>query len=1477
MNNEEGKVYYEVGIDEKKLKTDVDKVMKEFDRIGNHAEAEGKRIDNTFKKIGAGIAGYFAVDTLVNFGQEIINVRSEIESFETSFSVLLGGESKAKAFFGELRQFAVETPMGLKDLAGGAQTMLGFNIAAEKVIPTLRQIGDISMGNSQKFNSLVLAFSQMYSTGKLMGQDLLQMINAGFNPLSVISEKTGKNIGVLKQEMSEGAISAEMVADAFATATAEGGKFNNMLLKQSKGIAGAKANFEGAVEDVANAIGKGLQPVVVEAYSLGTELAKNYETVGSILLYLISTYGTYKAALIAVNAIERVNIAILRQAVVEKKLAALANIRLSNSAAIAAAKAKLFSIAQKGVVASLKGFGKAVTNPYLLAAAAITTAGFALYNFISRETEAERVQRLYNASKSRAVELENEHKEKVSELIGKIEDETTAEMERVGALETLKRLYPGIIEKYIDEEGHLKNLIALKNELAGVDAQRRQEGNRTELAELDRQIREREAYITSMRTKDESAFEDEAKVLAELRRQREIARQNVASDYLNNAIAKAKSKSDAELAKEVEAYQKALNENTGEWFGSGKDFKTEEIRNYVSSLIDLQEARAGVIRNKDYWEKQKEDAEAALAAMADTEKGSDKWNSIVAKIRDAENHLSKYDISAVKKQKDMSDDILELRRKNQQDEINLMKDGTEKKRAQIELDYQREYDAYLEAKKKFGETPDVANMLSNAKQKRSNSLSALDKEYQDKLKEYQSYTDKRLAIEQKFNADIKILREALSNAQKSGNTDEVERIKRAIATATAEKGRELMSHDFEVLKKSPDYIRAFEDLRNTSSETLNSLLAQLEEAKGVAAETLNPEDLREYTTTIQQIMDELDARNPFQALADAQKELAESERELAEAEARLDKVQNGQKVVKTHRLDKETGKIITIYWEAAEAVEEYNKAKDKNTKANNKFVKAEKEAHDIVEQLANSLKEVGNTIGGTAGQCLSLIGDIASFASMCMVGTSQVAETSSKAIQAVEKASVILGIISAAISILQKISELGNNKAFKQYEAYAEKVKEINKLTDAVNEYRIAVLQARQEESGWFAENNLQNLRDYKMIQQEVLKAYGDKLMESQAIYQNESGGGWLTGAINWIMGNLSPLGWISEKWRNIWGQGNYNEGQTAAINNLRIETRKKSSGFLGTGIGGKSQKTADLVEWARSQGLGELFDDKGFINKELAETILEKYGDKLVGQTKETLESLIELREQYDEYISELHEYVSSLYEPLVDNFVDSIWDWFDEGKDALDSFKEYATDTFRDIVSDMMRTIILEKVVGSFSDDIAALYEEYAMGAINEAQLMKKVAERTGILVDNYESNIPTLQNIMNQVNSYLESAGISLKHSEDEEESERQASKGVGASFDQDSIDELRGAATALHINSEMNKTNLIIIQGDVQAIKAAHAANVKNTEEIRSLARTAVEHLAEISRNTYELYETNRRLENLEKGIDSINTRGVTIRK
>ena len=290
-----GSEEYRVVLDTSGIRDGVSRGAGEFGRLGAAAEDAGGRVDSAMRAMGKAVGSYFAANKLLEFSQAIVKTRAEIESYEVSFRTLLGNEQLSKKFFGEIREFAAQTPLYLNSLASGAQMMLGFNIEAEKVIPTLRQIGDISMGDAQRFQSLTLAFSQMSATGRLMGQDLLQMVNAGFNPLTEISRKTGKSISELKDEMSAGAISADMVADAFKTATEEGGKFHGMLEKQSKAMQGSISNLKGAVDDMMNGIGEGVQPVITAGISGLTTLAKHYEDVGKAILVLASAVGAYKA------------------------------------------------------------------------------------------------------------------------------------------------------------------------------------------------------------------------------------------------------------------------------------------------------------------------------------------------------------------------------------------------------------------------------------------------------------------------------------------------------------------------------------------------------------------------------------------------------------------------------------------------------------------------------------------------------------------------------------------------------------------------------------------------------------------------------------------------------------------------------------------------------------------------------------------------------------------------------------------------------------------------------------------------------------------------------------------------------------------------------------------------------------------------------------------------------------------------------
>lgn len=182
----------------------------------------------------------------------------EFEQTNIAFEVMLGSASEATKMVGELTEVAAKTPFTRRDLMQGAKLLLNFGVASEKILPSLKMLGDISGGNSERFYHLNLAFAQVSAAGRLMGQDLLQMVNAGFNPLQTISQKTGISMGVLKKKMEQGAISFKMVEAAFKMATEEGGKFFGMMDRQSATFEGRLSTLRDNIEIYAGGIGKNI-------------------------------------------------------------------------------------------------------------------------------------------------------------------------------------------------------------------------------------------------------------------------------------------------------------------------------------------------------------------------------------------------------------------------------------------------------------------------------------------------------------------------------------------------------------------------------------------------------------------------------------------------------------------------------------------------------------------------------------------------------------------------------------------------------------------------------------------------------------------------------------------------------------------------------------------------------------------------------------------------------------------------------------------------------------------------------------------------------------------------------------------------------------------------------------------------------------------------------------------------------------------
>lgn len=777
-----GREGFSIGIDDSQLQSDAEKVVQQFDNIGRRATQAGQKIDSAFngvstealqqetkaaedkihdlgnatksetekmdaslKKIAAGIGAYFSIQQLTQFESKVISIRSEMESLQTSFKTL-AGEQIGGELFEQIKEYELRTPMIMQDLASGAQTMLAFNIPAQDVMLHLKAIGDISMGDSEKFKSLTLAFSQMSATGKLMGQDLLQMINAGFNPLQVISEQTGKSIGQLKEEMEKGAISTKMVQDAFHAAASEGGQFNGMLEAQSKTLKGAISNLEGAWQYMLNDIGEAQEGLIVGSIDMAQKIIANYQQVGQIIMGLITTYGIYKAAVVTAIAaeklhIETLTIAKVRIAVVEKVQAAL------NATMLA--------------------------NPYVAAATALGVLVGVLVACHDSTTAEQKAQADLNATMETARQKQQEYSEETDRAIERAQQDEDATHGRRKAMNLLIQRYPAIIKKYIDEEGHLRDILKLKREIAAQDGLNRVRSLRTEKNDSDRatrafklqqQARNKaisagmgDSQYRQFLTGSQQAEVDWANKWYENRRgikwysphkgtiEERIKYAQDSAVGANKNVARELTTQNADKFAETfkdmtkQQLQQVINTLTkGKRTGKNVRFNLKGLGNYAYNQNDIlsmltkaqgiaaARTRSKTTYNKSDWEKQQKEAQAKLDQMADSQKGSKEWKQQVSLVKEAQDHIASRTVSthqsrttAAHKQQTQAEKAAEEQAKanektaeenykyRQQQEqqqkanqllqaqaiVDAMQEGEAKKLAQIDLNYKKEKDA----------------------------------------------------------------------------------------------------------------------------------------------------------------------------------------------------------------------------------------------------------------------------------------------------------------------------------------------------------------------------------------------------------------------------------------------------------------------------------------------------------------------------------------------------------------------------------------------------------------------------------------------------------------------------------------------------------------------------------------------------------------------------------------------------------------
>lgn len=607
---------------------------------------------------------------------------------------------------------------------------------------------------------------------------------------------------------------------------------------------------------------------------------------------------------------------------------------------------------------------------------------------------------------------------------------------------------------------------------------------------------------------------------------------------------------------------------------------------------------------------------------------------------------------------------------------------------------------------------------------------AADQEVAKMVEQYQDYTQKRLAIEKEFDADISLLEKKRTKAKATGNTDEVDKLTGAIAQATAAKGKSIMAVDLEQLKADPDYIKAFENLNDVSTETLEKLKQEFESAKQTAAESLNPEDLREYTSTIQELTDEINNRNPFSALKKAKEDLKTADEELRQAELRVTQAQT--KFGKGSKEEKA-------------ALENLRQAKDKQIKKNRQYQAAEKSVTGSIKELCDNLDQVGSTIGGTVGEVVSLIGQIGSVTMASIQGFETAANASSKAISTLEKASVILTIISSAYQIASKIisifsdddGEAAYQKAKEMYKSY------IQVLNDVID---------KQKE--------LVSTLDVKNAQNSY--EYAKSLYDKQADAARQMGKDYLnSGASHGFLGIGSKASHGVKQRENMsseaWGQLD----EWAKENNI-------------------TQQILNSIKSGRMTGLFDLTIEQIMTLKEQAPLFFAK----LDSDTQDYLNDLVGVKDAQDELLKTLNEGITGVdFDSVGDDFLDMLTDMDSDAKTMLQNLSNN--------FSDMMRKSLIKQMYkAQYKDQLQKWYNMWA-------DAMKEGSDGGTTITDKEQGALDSLKNsIIQGATDAAQKINEQFKTADDV--LDKSSLEGAVASLSEETGSKIAGAMNATNIN-------------------------------------------------------------------------------
>nr|DAK77305.1 MAG TPA: tail tape measure protein [Caudoviricetes sp.] len=1437
MQENEGRLLFEVRADQTDIKKDIEAIKKQFESLTEKTKEEGKKQAEVWQNLIKGATAYFTLQGASAFIKQVVAVRSQFQQLEISFGTMLKSKDKANDLMAQMADLAAKTPFGLEEVSEGAKRLLAFQVPAEEVTETLRRMGDVAAGLGVPMGQLIHVYGQVKAQGKLMTNDLYQFMNAGIPIIAELSKVVGKSETEIKDMVSAGKIGFPEVQAVIKNMTNEGGLFFNLMAEQSKSLGGQISNLGDSFDQMLNDIGKSSEGYISGAIQGVTFLVENYKTLGKVIAGLIVTYGAYRTAVL-------VNIALTKGwAVAAKEDAIVKGIQtVATNAA---------TVATKALNAAMKA------NPYVLVATAVVGLGAAMWALKDKTTAADKAQQDYNNQKQQSIDWEQQHKQKIDELIDSATNQALADTDRQKALILLQKEYPNIFAKYDIEKLKLADILKLKQEIAKHDSEEKKFQRTNDFLkyqDFEKILNNAKAGKSGYNVnelKKNSAFDKEmtrvfgnswvhkmGEVSEYIKERQKIAKNDVKGDVLASWSSNIKNLSESEIKKELEHRQKLIADLQkqkkagnkwashgvnfgGDWFAFNEEelqaqskilqsqldklheqtySYTDLSKKYAAAVKQAEKELSDITKNKAGYKTEDDYKQAVATAKENLKQAQKVYDDFSvnkpkssSKTSNAKSELPTFDYKkAAQEEARREQDFLF---EKEEARIKIMEDGAQKRLAIIQLDYDRQEEeirrrtedqmaAFIEQQKAQAEaegkwkkgqsfnenTPEInahkAKLQTEEQQLLASNhdymLYQQEQVYKELLEKYQTYTDQRKAIEEKYNADIAALQ-----AKLGADAPQVKK-------AQDEKARELKKLDILYKKEGTAIAKLFENLRKKTVKEIRETIV----------------DAEKEIDQLASILDMSDKDN-------------------------VDYVQNLRQQLEQAKDTAERGD--TVFGRLSTSIKKIFKAKPNTAEW--------QEAFNGILSSAQSLSGAMKSFGSD----FSKLGESSGNESLKNIGKKmeEVGNIIDKTLSGASLGASIGGGYGAAIGgIIGLATSLIMNDQKKMAERRAEYLKTEQRIVNEHREYNRLLTQ------------EMLLMNDYKSI-------FGVKEL-SIAI-----------GYMDIYLSQMEKF-YYSTK-RNYEMQRTIGTFRDFEAGVPRNERRGRDVNKI------DNRSALDRIEIKTASGYEgisqyNLIKENGELNESLAESIL-KTREFKEGH-KEALEQIISYYKEAKEAKKQFDEYLKSTFGELGNSIVDSVVKSLQTGEDAFESFAKSVGNVIGKLGKQLVYEIFVAERFKSFQKEIENVYKKGANKELTTEGVARESAKLVAQFGNSMKDNFDNMKNLYKSMNDLAKSYDPNFDFLNEQ----RKATEKGFARMSQDSADELNGQfrlQTQLSVeirNAALQTANFI---------REMHQSMQNN-------AAQQLRHLAGIEANTYKLNKMETDLAGVKRGIDELTTKGIKLK-